>query len=173
MAAVRKIFDAVHLKGRSVVGEEYVEGDIRVTIFRNVGGSLAGKVELGEHAYMVKRMIFPADDGYGFDEFQGTAVAKSLVKNLKGVRIVERQFGYQDEEHNSYFVSTWENLPRLWEYMLQLHGEEESALERRIEEIQHSLPQFPDVSSINMFYDKEKNEIVLYDLLIDSEWVKK
>ena len=168
--AVHDIF-ARAFKERGERGKVYTSGNVTLTIVKNASTCLAGKVEIGGHAFLVKTIpLLKKPNSAGFDELQATREAKELIKDIPGVRIAEFQLGYQDADRVSYYVSKWEGFPRLDQCLAHQDFNTPSShmlvdLMGRARMIKEKLsPRYQDVELYNMLYDEAKNEIILFDL---------
>ncbi len=106
----------------------------------------------------------------GADEYKSTLMAKELVKDIPLVEVVEPLLGYQGTG-KSFFVSKWQNLPRVKDYLMKLSKVNESLentefaeLDARVNQIKAALSNFEDVDDYNMLYDPVTKRIVIYDL---------
>ena len=106
----------------------------------------------------------------GFEEIESTLLAKKELESAigKGVRVVQSYWGYENKEkQQSYFVAEWLDLPILENVLTAFNDtnpEKASELLGRLKHVQEVLEGYREVSPANMFYDEEKDEIVLFDL---------
>lgn len=106
----------------------------------------------------------------GADEFKSTLSAKERLAGIDWVEVVEPLFGYHEtvnERKQSYFVSKWRDLPKVYKVLREFSEQKDPKFEElrgRVEELKKLLHGFFDVETGNMFYDAETDKIVLYDL---------
>jgi hypothetical protein len=126
------------------------------------------KVTVGDKTFFFKIEKKYMDTDGGYEEMQDTILAKDIIEPLKeyNVRVVNPLLGYKDDER-SYYISEWENLPLL---DVVLYNYDKKGLEKydilieRMDDIRNILDGYREVSAHNMFYDEDKDEIVLFDL---------
>jgi hypothetical protein len=111
---------------------------------------------------------------YKADGFAESVALNNLRKKIEPlrkrhkVRVVDFVFGFSGK-HKLYFVSKWEELPVAKEYHIQLLREKRTEEADRLYDRIHKLiklleKDFSDVGAHNMFYDEDKDEIVLFDI---------
>ena len=123
------------------------------------------KVTVGDDEFFVKMTNpFKPKEG-GATEIKKSAATLQRLKHLKGVRVVDFKLGYQKGD-KGYFVSKWENLERAQDLfdsdeMLSSNP----VLAQRLSDIYNALgSEYRDTGKHNIFYDKDKDEFVLFDL---------
>lgn len=122
---------------------------------------------MGNKNFFLKMEKEDVPEDAGFKEMQDTLLAKEVISSLKisGVRVIEPLLGYSDRSNRSYYISEWLNLPLLDDIISNIRdNNKKQELTRRTEMVRNALDGYREVSSGNMFYDKEKDEIVLFDL---------
>ncbi|GEM_PF-5312822 len=196
LKSVLGLIDKVDKKGdleRGVLGEI---GEIEVEPIYNHGRRRrAGYlVAVGNDKFFLKKVNAAEEELYiarGFDEALSTKAAKDILKDMPGVRVVNFQLGYQDNE-NSYFVSRWEGSPhivelfrdflnnKLWYEKIygagSLTAEKEKELQRLRNRVRYRMKKveslfdergYFEVVSDNMLYDLDKDQIILLDLFYE------
>jgi len=151
-------------------GDVFQEGDIKATVV-TLRSTIREeyyffKVEIGDKKFFVK--CEKGSGLRGYEEFSSSAEARELLKDMQDVEVVDFQLGYQDAHGNSYFVSRWQDLPTLVEYLDELNSSrrdsEAAELYTKVKAIREVLPSFSDIAVWNMFYDAAKKKFYLFDL---------
>lgn len=149
----------------------YEQGGLKIQLLNTaltVGGKrFYFKLNLQGHDYFVKKTSSKQlkEFGGGANELIVMNQAKSLLAGLQGVRVAGYKLGYQDKEY-SYLISDYnENLAVTLEQYLLSEPINIDDIEKRVEKIKKILqPHFQDVKDYNMSYDKDTDEIVIFDL---------
>ena len=103
-----------------------------------------------------------------------TQQAKELLKDVSGIRVIDFQAAYESRQRTpplGIFVSKWENLPTL-ENVIGDEKNKENLGQEKIDELLMRLskvkailgPSYFDISERNCFFDREKDQLVLFDL---------
>jgi hypothetical protein len=128
------------------------------------------RIDIEDNSFFVKSEAVP-QRGKGYDEYTNIKEAKELLKNLEGVEVIEPQLGYQHTDGRTFFVSKWNSLPNLKDVLDERKDDEK--LRQRIDKIKKVLEDagFHDVGTHNMFYDKERDVIIVFDLFKSPQWL--
>lgn len=124
------------------------------------------KIEIGNSKFFLKVESGDVENEGASEEINDTILAKETLKssNLIGVRVVKSLLGYSDKNGKSYYVAEWIDLPILDEILDTFDNKKKENILERLEGIRETLEGYREVSPSNMFYDEEKDEIVLFDL---------
>jgi hypothetical protein len=128
------------------------------------------KVTVGDQKFFLKLENESIAEEGGFQEMESTLLAKDEIEAVKtqGVKVIEPLWGYEDQKENkSYYVAEWSDLPTLDEILTEYekqNSKKAAELLKRIYAIQKILQGYREISPANMFYDKENDEIILFDL---------
>ena len=130
------------------------------------------QLTIGEEQFFVKSEGVPWR-GKGYDEYINTNEVKKRLKEMPWADTVEFMLGYQDKKGKTLYVSKWQNLPILREYMSGLDSEDDQSelreLDQKVRQLQSLLPEFHDLTKQNMFYDARSKKIILFDLFTESQ----
>jgi hypothetical protein len=140
------------------------------------------KVEAGDKTYCVKKAAEPSEASEhppvghdAFNEIKALAEAKELLKNVEGVEVADFHFAFRDSQGNNYLVLRWYELTQVEVFLadseeggslLQSKKSTELAksIRKRIRIIRDTLKDFYDVKTHNMFYDPDRDKVIVFDL---------
>lgn len=145
------------------------------------------RVEFDGQSFFVKTPRGWWGEG-GKKEFDSSKHAEEILKDIPWVDVVEFQLGYTDIKGKKYFVSKWVDGPvSLYDYRAGLMNividiqsarttkEERNNASMKIKNIDEKigllrsrLKDFWEVADWNMFYDVDKDRIILFDLYEDK-----
>lgn len=124
------------------------------------------KIETENRKLFLKVEYEDTEKEGAYEEMQDTILAKETVElsGIDGVRVVNPLLGYTDKNGKSYFVAEWIDMPILDEVLDSFDDKKKSKIFERLNQIRKTLEGYRELSPANMFYDKERDEIVLFDL---------
>jgi len=170
--AVRLIEKLAELGSRSN-GDASFEGDVRVTHMKQPFSDVF-KVAVGPDTFFVKRdkerLNIPGVHTVGGQsEYSDSLLARNGLKDDPDIDVVDFKLGYTSKDPKNpiaYFVSTWEDLQTVGEYMRDpnLDPQEKLQIEQKIKKAQRLFAEFHDVDVTNMFYDPTTKKIKMFDL---------
>lgn len=187
----QKIYEEPAMSGREF---EYEGAEVAVIkdYYWNSDRYLYLKIKFEGEVFFVKSEGIPSR-GKGHTEFVNAVEVEEKLKGLKA-RVIHYQLGYEDSHNRSYFVSKWdENIRDMREVKNSLEDDilrnealdtsegyaraDEiekllESLQNRVSEIRALLPEYHDLTEMNIFYDSTTDEIVLLDLFKTSQNIK-
>lgn len=173
VGTVRDIFEK--LKSTSEGDSIRIDGVTATNVRYNPADdttSLCAKIEFDSHQFLVKEELKMPGIAGGFWEYQSSHEAARRLKDVPDVEVIDAKLGYSakknsDGDDTSFFVSRWENLPRLKEYLLTCSREDATRLDLLFQRIQRVLHDFSDVETNNIFYNQETHKLIVYDLMLN------
>lgn len=161
---IGKIEEGIGLYKKSAFSEK----EVSVVLFQERPRSRCYKINVDGKSYFLKKEFkYPCRGGN--DEFLSCRKAEELIEGLDGVKVIDYQLGYSDQ-NNNYFVSKWMDLPTVSACVWGTKGkqvpqEKRDELMARANAVMRRLcPSFYDVMDYNMLYDEQTNMIYLFDL---------
>jgi hypothetical protein len=125
------------------------------------------KVETKDGDFFVKTIPGFHGKGMGASELSSLSKAKGLLKDIKGVDVVDFQLGYEDDKGKTYFVSKWQDGVVFDEYLESTGGASNPnnlELIDRYQDIAVALRRFADVWEHNVLYDQKTDKLMVFDV---------
>jgi hypothetical protein len=159
------------------IGEIFKKDGVEVSLER-VKESRVYKVKTIDGIFFVKKEIGLRDNlpidivTGGPHEVISSAKVKEALRDEHGVEIIDFQLGFEEKQKQvRYFVARWQkgNPICLETYLDSIEDKQElQRLMFRLDNIKsvirHKLGGAFDLRTYNMFYDKEEDKIILFDL---------
>jgi len=170
----KAFWDGVSFPDHDILERVFDKDGVKVSL-KVFKGSHIYKVVVGEDAFFVKREDRTRSDGVmsgkvgGYVEVKSSASAKDLLKNIEGVEVIDFKLGYENKKEKvRYFVSRWEpDFKKISEddTFESIEKQEKDRLRLLMDQIRNILgSSFIEIAEHNMFYDKKRKKIIIYDL---------
>ena len=157
--------------------EAISDGDISATyISRNLEAGYF-RVTYGDKKFFLK-IAFPRKEReHPWHNLKSEVLAdkraRELLRDIKGVDVVDFQFGYRENDGTSWFVSEWYDLPTMAAYLekAQEEGRDVAGLRKRLKRAKRILliNHFFETGKNHEFYDPDRDKIIFFDLQIGED----